>query len=391
MKEEKLKEILEKLLTDVKNFIKEELEDLMRAERQVYLQEHPENKANGFYERRLLTKFGEIEDLKVPRTRQASFKPVILPYRKRAFLDLGEFILYLFASGSSLRDINRILRYVYGAYYSSSSLSRLSEILKEDIEAFKKRSLKRFYPFLFIDSCFISLRRKEFKKEPVYIVLGIDERGNREIMGFYLFGAEGESSENWKEVFKDLKGRGLKEVLLVISDDLNGIEEAVKEEYPQADWQLCNLHFARGVANKVRKKDRGEVMCDLKQIYRSKDEEEARAKAEQFIKKWAKIYPRVCEKLRRRLENLIKFLEYPQSIRRYIYTVNMLERLIKEIKRRTKVIEVFWEEGSLEKVLYLVLKDMGEVYKERALVGFEEAREEIESLRRQRYNNERHN
>ena len=142
----------------------------------------------------------------------------------------------------------------------------------------------------------------------------------------------------------------------------------------------------------MRQRDRAEVAEDLKQIYKSKNQIEAKEKAESFIQKWRSKYPKVAEKVKRRVENLTKFLKYPEAIKRYIYTNNMLERVIKEIRRRTKVIEVFWGEGSLEKVVYLVVRELEERYQSRALIGFKEAREELEVLRRQKYGKiNRHN
>ena len=218
----------------VNDFLKEKLELIKLKEREIYLEEHSETKANGYYQRSLRTKFGQINELNVLRTRDSEFKPALLPYRKSCLMDLGEFVLLLFASGLSFRNITKLLQTetVYGIYYSSSSISRLSEVLQKDIENFKNRKPKEYYPVIFIDCMFVNLRRANFEKEPLYIVMGIDEEGKRQILGFYLFGAEGETARNWKEVMRQLKERGLREVLIVISDELSGIEEAIKEEFP---------------------------------------------------------------------------------------------------------------------------------------------------------------
>jgi len=173
----------------------------MREERTMYLETQP-TKANGYYTRDLLTLFGPLENLKVPRVREGDFHPQILPYRKLH-------------------------------------------------------------------------RREKTAKEPAYIALGIKPDGRREVLGFWLFGAEGESAHNWEEVLKDLKRRGGQRVQVFITDDLPGLEEAIKKIFPEADWQLCVLHAVRDALNKVRKKDRKALTEDLKKIYRAETYEEA--------------------------------------------------------------------------------------------------------------------
>jgi len=202
--------------------------------------------------------------------------------------------------------------------------------------------------------------------------LGIKRDGRREVLGFWLFGAEGESAHNWEEVLKDLKRRGVQRVQIFITDDLPGLEEAIKKIFPDADWQLCVLHAVRDALNKARKKDREALAADLKKIYRAETQEEAEEALRKLRGRWGGIYPKVVERWETKAYALLAFLRHPKPIRRYLYTTNQLERLAKEVKRRTKVVEVFCGEGAVEKLLYLVLSQLDDVWGARRLRGFAE-------------------
>ncbi|MBC7217815.1 MAG: IS256 family transposase [Candidatus Caldatribacterium sp.] len=225
---------------------------------------------------------------------------------------------------------------------------------------------------MFLDGTFLSIRRGKTAKEPVYMALGIEPDGRRDILGFWLFGTEGESARNWEEVLKDLKRRGVQRVRIFITDDLPGLEEAIKKIFPEADWQLCVLHAVRDALNKVRRKDREALAEALKKIYRAETEEEAREALKRLRDCWGGMYPKIVERWETKAYALLAFLRHPKSIRRYLYTTNQLERLAKEVKRRTKVVEVFCGEEAVEKLLYLVLSHLNEAWGSRRLRGFAE-------------------
>jgi len=370
--QEKIREKMVKAFeAELKEMVRNLLENLMREERAVYLETHPTS-ANGYYTRDLLTLFGPLEDLKVPRVREGDFHPQILPYRKRASLELSEAILTLYAVGVSTRKISAFLEGVYGTFYSPQSISRLIEVTAEQVKAWRERPLAEEYYAVFLDGTFLSIRRGKTAKEPVYIALGIKRDGRREVLGFWLFGAEGESAHNWEEVLKDLKRRGVQRVQIFITDDLPGLEEAIKKIFPDADWQLCVLHAVRDALNKARKKDREALAADLKKIYRAETQEEAEEALRKLRGRWGGIYPKVVERWETKAYALLAFLRHPKPIRRYLYTTNQLERLAKEVKRRTKVVEVFCGEGAVEKLLYLVLSQLDDVWGARRLRGFAE-------------------
>jgi len=240
------------------------------------------------------------------------------------------------------------------------------------------RPLKEAYFSVVIDACFLSLRRGSYKKEPVYIALGTDHEGRREILGFWVMGSEGESALTWREIFYELKERGAERIGIVVSDDLAGIEEATRAAFPGADHQLCCVHAMRNSQRKVRRKDWEEVSQDLKAIYRAPSQKEAELSLFSFAERWKKRYPGLVRYWRENFPHLVAFMKYPEQVRPYIYTTNQLERINKEVKRRTKTIEVFSSEESLISVLYLILKNENERLGQRRLRGFAKSRLEEE-------------
>jgi transposase-like protein len=355
---------------EVKQREKAIMQRLMAEERQLFLEEHPEDRGNGFYERTLLTSSGIIEDLRVPRTRSGEFYPAILPGKRRASVDLGDLVLLMFQCGISTRKIQQVLEGVYGAFYSHASIARLTQVAEEEIEAWRMRPLKRAYFSVIIDAVFLSLKRGSYKKEPVYIALGTDHEGEREILGFWVLGSEGESAQAWREILGELKERGVERVEIVVSDDLPGIEEATSSVFPGADHQLCITHAMRNSQRKVRRRDWEEVSQDLKAIYRAFSIKEAEEAFQAFQEAWKKRYPNLVRYWRENFASLTAFLKYPEQVRPYIYTTNQLERINKEIKRRTKTIEVFSSEESLISVLYLILRSENDKLSCRRLRGF---------------------
>jgi len=371
------KEIIERLEGLIKEAIKGVIERLAIEERSLYLEEHPETKGNGFYPRSLLTKYGLIEGFLVPRTRDGGFRPQILPPpRRRATLDLGEAVLALYASGASTRAVSKFIETIYGAYYSAASISRLTEVAEEEIESWRGRRISEEYFALYLDATFLAVRRGSVAREPVYLALGIRGDGSREIVGFWSSGGEGESALLYQGILNELRQRGLKGVEVVIGDGLSGLREAVLRVYPGARFQRCVLHTLRYSLRKVRRSHREALAQDLRRIYRAKGKAGALEAFRAFKARWQGRYPEVVRHWEENLEELLVFLEYPEPIRSYIYTTNQLERLIKEVKRRAKVIEVFCEPGALQKVVYLVLRGLEERYRSRRLRGFEELAEE---------------
>jgi len=361
---------LKTMAENVKNNILKLFEELMQEERKEYMDKKPGSKGNGYYERDLITTFGNLENLKVPRVRDSKFQPEILPYRKKVSYELEDVIFAMFSSGSSTRDVARFIENLYGAKYSASAVSRLTNIAQKNINEFKKRPLEEEYSVVYFDATFISLRREYVAKEPVYIFIGVRNSGEREVLGYYMFGSEGESASSWLIALRDLKKRGVKRVGLFVTDDLSGIRTSIMKVFPSSNHQLCVLHAMRETNSLVRAKHKAEVSSDLKEIYTADSVSDAKIKLTEFEKIWNNVYPKVVMKWKRNFYGYTTFMHYDKKVRRFIYTTNLIERLNKEIKRRTKVIEVFSTEASLEKILYIVLKERNSYFLNRKMANF---------------------
>ncbi|HFU5924071.1 TPA: IS256 family transposase, partial [Enterococcus faecium] len=230
------------------------------------------NSRNGNYSRSFKTEFGEL-NLAIPRDRNGEFSQQTLPAYKRSNDSLETTIIQLFQKGITMSEISELIEKIYGHYYTPQTISNITQIVSEDVVAFKERSLESQYSIIFMDATHIPLKRQTVSKEAVYIVIGIRLDGTKEVLGFSI--APTGSSYVWKEILQDLKDRGLEEVLLVVTDGLSGINDSIHSIYPNAQFQQCCVHISRNIAHKVRVSDRQEVCNDFKLVYQAASKEEA--------------------------------------------------------------------------------------------------------------------
>ncbi|HHN6069983.1 TPA: IS256 family transposase, partial [Enterococcus faecium] len=221
------------------------------------------NSRNGNYSRSFRTEYGEL-NLVIPRDRNGKFSQQTLPAYKRTNDSLETTIIQLFQKGITMSEISELIEKMYGHHYTPQTISNMTKIVSEDIIAFKERSLESRYSVIFMDATHILLKRQTVSKEAVYIVIGIRLDGTKEVLGFSL--APTESAYVWKEILQDLKDRGLKEVLLVVTDGLSGINDSIHSVYPNAQFQQCCVHISRNIAHKVRVSDRQEICSDFKLV-----------------------------------------------------------------------------------------------------------------------------
>ncbi|TVX99007.1 IS256 family transposase, partial [Paenibacillus cremeus] len=257
------------LLEDsVTQLLKEKLEMLMREEIKNFLQVEQEserhNSRNGYYERTWETRHGKIDDLQVPRDRNGHFQTQLFePYQRRDGW-LEETVIHMYKGGMSTRDIAKFIETMFGTHYSPTTVSNITNTVLEDIVQWQSRPLEKRYSVLYLDGLYIKLRRNTVDSEVIYLVMGINEQGHREILGFYIGGQE--SSNGWREILQDLYRRGLHEVLLGVFDGLPGLEDAFRDVYPKADVQHCVVHKVRSTMPKIRVQDKTEFLDDLKTI-----------------------------------------------------------------------------------------------------------------------------
>ena len=355
--------IITQLLKGFKNMI----EEIMIRERKAYLEKNRETRANGYYLRSPKTILGEME-LEVPRTRDGGFKPSILPERKRITFLLDDLIRAMFIAGVSARRTGEVLKELVGSSVSASFISSSADIADSVIEEFRNRTLPDYYPVLYIDATYVPLKRDNVDKEAVYVVLGLRDDGRRELLGYYLPGGN-ERASNWKEIFDDLIKRGLREPGLIISDDLTGLDDVLKEKFPNSFHQLCWFHLKKNIRNRVRRRHWDEILKELDEIIDSKDEEEGKQKMRVFIEKWGKNY-RSISNLKGKVDNYTHFLRFPDKIRSYLRSTNWMERLFKELKDYLRTRGYFHSERSADKFLYLFLSRKHEKYSSRRLRYF---------------------
>jgi len=333
------------------------------------------NSRNGNYSRSFRTEYGEL-NLVIPRDRNGKFSQQTLPAYKRTNDSLETTIIQLFQKGITMSEISELIEKMYGHHYTPQTISNMTKIVSEDIIAFKERSLESRYSVIFMDATHIPLKRQTVSKEAVYIVIGIRLDGTKEVLGFSL--APTESAYVWKEILQDLKDRGLKEVLLVATDGLSGINDSIHSVYPNAQFQQCCVHISRNIAHKVRVSDRQEICSDFKLVYQASSKEEANNQIRFMIDKWKKQYPRVVKLLMN--PAILTFYNFPPSIRRTIYSTNLIEGFNKQLKKYTKRKEQFPNEESLERFLVSQFNNYNQKFLCRVHKGFKEIHDTLESM-----------
>ncbi|MCO5430587.1 IS256 family transposase [Enterococcus faecium] len=333
------------------------------------------NSRNGNYSRSFRTEYGEL-NLVIPRDRNGKFSQQTLPAYKRTNDSLETTIIQLFQKGITMSEISELIEKMYGHHYTPQTISNMTKIVSEDIIAFKERSLESRYSVIFMDATHIPLKRQTVSKEAVYIVIGIRLDGTKEVLGFSL--APTESAYVWKEILQDLKDRGLKEVLLVVTDGLSGINDSIHSVYPNAQFQQCCVHISRNIAHKVRVSDRQEICSDFKLVYQASSKEEANNQIKFMIDKWKKQYPRVVKLLMN--PAILTFYNFPPSIRRTIYSTNLIEGFNKQLKKYTKRKEQFPNEESLERFLVSQFNNYNQKFLCRVHKGFKEIHDTLESM-----------
>ena len=325
------------------------------------------NSRNGNYSRTFKTEYGEL-NLTIPRDRNGEFSQQTLPAYKRTNDSLETTIIKLFQKGITMAGISELIEKMYGHHYTPQTISNMSKLVSEDVLAFKERTLESSYSVIFMDATHIPVKRQTVSKEAVYITIGIRLDGTKEVLGFTI--APTESAYIWKEVLQDLKNRGLKEVLLVVTDGLSGIEESIHSVYPNAQFQQCCVHVSRNIAHKVRVRDRKEICEDFKLVYQANSKEEALDHIDFMTRKWKKQYPRVVNLLLN--PALLTFYNFPHTIRRTIYWTNLIEGFNKQLKRYTRRKEQFPNEESLERFLVSQFNQYNHKFLGRIHKGFKE-------------------
>ena len=313
------------------------------------------NSRNGHSKKTIQTQQGELE-IAVPRDRAGSFEPVLVPKHERRLAGLDEKILALYARGNSTRDISAQLEELYGVNISAALISEVTDAVSEDVSRWQSRPLDALYPIVYLDALYVNIRLSgRVSKQAVYVVLGIDLEGNKEVLGLWIGPGEAEGAKFWLKVLTDLKNRGLQDIFVACCDGLKGFPQAIGAVYPQTQVQLCMVHLIRNTMRYVTWKEARTVAAALKAIYLAPTLESAEEALEQLGEKWDETYPVVSQIWLRHWENIIPLFDYPMDIRRVIYTTNPIESLNRSLRKVIKTKGVFPDEASVSKLMYLAL------------------------------------
>ena len=318
----------------------------------------PQNSRNGHSSKTVQSEQGELE-LAIPRDRQGTFEPVLVPKHQRRLSGLDEKILALYARGMSTRDISLQLEELYGAHISPAIISEVTDGVSEEVKAWQHRPLDELYPIVYLDALYVNIKvAGRVSKRAVYVVLGLNREGNKDLLGLWIGEAEAEGARFWLKVLTDLKNRGLKDILIACCDGLKGFPQAIEAVYPHTRVQLCIVHLIRNSLRYVPWKDSKAVAADLKPIYRAATLAEAETALEDFAAKWDEHYPAVSQIWLRHWENIIPIFDYPMEIRRVIYTTNAIESVNRSLRKVIKTKAVFPDEESVFKLMYLAMNNI---------------------------------
>lgn len=322
------------------------------------------------------SRFGTL-NLRIPRDREGLFKQHTIPSYQRSSNELETTIIQLYKKGITTREISDLIEKMYGHYYTPQTVSNITKAIQNQVERFHNRPISDKYVAIYCDATYLNVRRDSVAKEALHIILGITVEGTKEVLDYALYPSE--SASNYQEMLLSLKNRGLEQVLLFITDGLNGIRNACLEVFPSAKHQACWTHLCRNVMKYVRAKDKATVMNELKCVYNASSASEAEAILYDFMVKYSKIYPKAVTVLED-LTSLFVFYEFPMAIRRSIYTTNLIENLNKNLKRGTKRKEQFPNEDSLERYVCSFYCDYNQTMDCRVHKGFKECRSELEAM-----------
>ena len=314
------------------------------------------NSRNGYTTKTVITDDNDTIEVQVPRDRNSTFEPVIIPKHEKRTPLFNDQIISMYSFGMSTRDIQRHLQQVYGVEVSPETISNITESIMADVREWQNRPLEKSYPILFLDALRVNSRQdgKNVNKA-LYVALAINWEGRKEVLGLWL--ADTEGAKFWMSVLTDIKNRGVEDILIACMDGLTGFPDAVKAVFPDTHIQHCIVHMIRNSTKFVSYKDLKAVCRDLKEVYSAINAESGHEALEEFGKKWNDKYPMIQASWERNWNDLTEFFNYPKDIRRAIYTTNAIESLNFSLRKVTRNKSSFPDDDSIYKVMYLAIKN----------------------------------
>lgn len=313
-----------------------------------------DNRRNGYGTKTLKTSQGEVE-IEVPRDRDGSFEPQVIPKRKKDVSAIEKKVLAMYARGMSQRDISATIEDIYGFSMSHEMISDITDAVIPELEEWRNRPLKKCYAFVFVDCLYVTLRSDyEAKECAVYVILGYDLNGRKEILGLWI--SESESKNQWMQIFDEIKTRGVEDIFFLSMDGVSGLEQGAKAIFPKVIVQRCIVHLIRNSIKYVPTKDYKKFTQGLKKVYGAANLKAANAAFEIFCKEWDK-YPGAVDVWTRNYAHVEQLYDYGSAVRKIMYTTNAIEAINSSFRKVTKK-GAFPNETALFKLLYLRVNEL---------------------------------
>lgn len=314
------------------------------------------NRRNGRSRKTVQGDLGEVT-LETPRDRDGTFEPQIIGKHQRRVSGFDEKILALYAKGMTTRDIQDIVKELYGVEISPTLISAITEDLDAEVTSWRTRPLDSIWPIVYFDGIVVHVRSTNGRvsKHTIYVALGVNLEGKKELLGLWV--GENEGAKFWLSCLTDLKNRGLSDIFVTCIDGLAGFAEAIHAAYPQTSVQLCIVHLVRAALRYVSTEDSKSVARDLKKIYQAATAVEAEAALEEFSQAWDEKYPTIAKQWRAKWSDIITLFQFPASIRKAIYTTNAIESVNSSIRKFTKNRKIYPSEGSALKLIYMAIRE----------------------------------
>jgi putative transposase len=314
------------------------------------------NRRNGRSRKRVQGDLGEVA-LSTPRDRDGTFEPQLIEKHQRRVPGFDEKILALYAKGMTTRDIQEIVRELYGVEVSATLVSEITADLDAEVTAWRTRSLEEVWPIVYFDGIVVHVRgaHGRVSQHTIYVALGVNLSGHKELLGLWL--GESEGAKFWLSCLTDLRNRGLRDIFVACIDGLSGFAEAIHAAYPQTSVQLCIVHLVRSALRYVSSQDSKAVIADLKKIYQAATVVEAELALEDFAQAWDAKYPTIAKVWRAKWTDIITLFDFPPAIRKAIYTTNAIESLNSVIRKFTRNRKIYPNEQSALKLVFMAIRE----------------------------------
>ncbi len=311
------------------------------------------NSRNGSYPKTVTTEIGEVEVL-MPRDRAGTFEPVTIPKHQRRLDGLTGNVISLYAKGMTTGDIQAHLAEIYDTDISRETISKITDAIVDDMVAWQNRPLDPVYAVMLIDAIVIKVRGSQVANRPVYVAIGVNLDGERDVLGLWLGPSGGEGAKQWATMLTELRNRGVADALIVCCDGLKGLPESIRNTWPEATVQTCVVHMVRNSLRYASKKHWQTIVREMRQIYEAPTVEAAETAFAEFSEHWVDIYPAMIRSWENSWAEFVPFLEFPAELRKVVYTTNAIESLNARFRRAVRHRGHFPNEQSALKVLYLV-------------------------------------